>query len=44
MKNSKIEHKKEKSREIFIQLIKEKDNQEQSILKKLYEQILKDIK
>ena len=44
MKNSKIEHKKERSKAIFIQLIKEKDTPTQSMLKKLYDQILKDIK
>jgi len=43
MKNRKITQKKEQSRELFIQLIKKRNADEQSILKKLYEKILKDI-
>jgi len=43
MKNSKIEHKKAKSRTIFIQLIKERDPQSQKRLKQLYDKILEEL-
>jgi hypothetical protein len=44
MNKHNIKHKKEKSREIFIQLIREKEQIKQTKLKKLYDQILKEIK